>query len=1065
MEAKKLMKVTYQDLKKGIRLNAYADAVIWSEDPSPTLAGLRFGGYAEVVRGLTDAIYGGATIEIEDVDGSILILKSLSKQYHREVSHEGLYAEATLIAEDEIQESLKSQNQKEKSSKRAQRDDLFDDDVPQQNIPAHTCYIFCHSGKENELFQAIDRKSYVPMIPEYQNYILTELKRRNILLPLKVRSLYQELEAWKLCCEAKDQNLVKVMEDGLKQGKIKIPGAAPGPSLLDGVHSVTDYLNTFGVAVAERIKKLFVPLFDPATEPLSEEVLDINEYIRAHAGYSLYDAQLAVAESIKRKLSRSKVALIVAGCGTGKTKIGSVAVAAAAGLYSHQASAGRPKTFNIVLCPAHITKKWVREIEESIPNTFAAVVRSISEFDALYKLYEQGNRNCFAIISKEKARDGYMRAPAVIFRKWNREGLNITRPHSNEAMPAAGFSAFRHVFCCPDCGTVIMENISKDGVSYYVPAGPRFFRSENRENHKCKICGSSLWTSLNPTMWSQQTQWAKLGSYGFVFRPLLNEYKEDIPSETIRDRMTKLANYPDMPFPIRGAYRTFPLSSYIKRAYKGKIFALIADELHQYNNNSGQGDAMQELLSAAKKVVGMTATLVNGYSSGLFYLLYRIAPRRMCQDGKPYWDSRKFDTEYGVIQNIYEEREGTYNSNRRTVRSKKGSRLKPGVSPLVYTRFLLDCTAFLNLTDMGKDLPEYEEIPVPIEMAPEVQKEYKLLEDTLKLVMKNDKKACKKILSAYMNLLTAYPDQPYGQPTIKHPFNGYDIVKPRDTMPPGAIMPKDQMVLKIAEKKISAGEKVFIYTNWTRLDTPKRLLKLVTEHGWNAAILEAKVRPEAREDWVQDRLDHGLQVLIGNPSLVETGLDLNAFTTLIFYDTGYKLFTLRQASLRSWRINQSAPRVEVYMLYHAGTMQHKAIKLMASKLAAAGIIEGSFSEEGLSAMSECEDMTTLMARELMMGIKDSVEDLAATFKRMAMLKPQEAAWSIFSDEVRKKESTVLRRSSPPILEFTFGAEPRPVPRTALPSQNFPVFFETEKAERKRKKGEVDEDQLLLFQIA
>ena len=1062
MEAKRLMKVTYQDLKKGIRLNAYADAVIWSEDPSPTLAGLRFGGYAEVVRGLTDAIYGGATIEIEDADGSLLTLKSLSKQYHREVSHEGLYAEATLIAEDEIQESSKSQD--EKSSKHAQKDDLFDDNVPQQDIPAHICYIFCHPGNEDELFQAIDQKSYVPMIPEYQDYVLAELKRRRILRPLRVRSLYQELEAWKLCCEAKDQNLVKVMEDGLKQGKIKIPGAAPGPSLLDGVHSVTDYLNTFGVAVAERIKKLFVPLFDPATEPLSEEVLDINEYIRAHAGYSLYDAQLAVAESIKRKLGQSKVALIVAGCGTGKTKIGSVAVAAA-GLQSHQISAGHSKTFSIVLCPAHVTKKWVREIEESIPNTFAAVVRSISEFDLLYKLYEQGSRNCFAIISKEKARDGYMRAPAVIFRKWNREGLNIARPHANEEMPAAGFSAFRHVFCCPDCGAVIMENISKDGVAYCVPAGPRFFRSENRENHKCKICGSSLWTALNPTLWNQQTQWAKLGSYGFVFRPLLNEYREDIPNEAIRDRITKLENCPDIPFPIRGAYRTFPLSSYIKRAYKGKIFALIADELHQYNNNSGQGDAMQELLSAAKKVVGMTATLVNGYSSGLFYLLYRIAPRRMCQDGKPYRDSRKFDTEYGVIQNIYEEREGAYNSNRRTVRSKKGSRLKPGVSPLVYTRFLLDCTAFLNLTDMGKVLPEYEEIPVPIEMAPEVRKEYKRLEDALKHVMKSDKKACKKILSSYMNLLTAHPDQPYGQPAIKHPFDGYDIVKPKDTMPPGAIMPKDQMVLKIAEEKIAAGGKVLIYTNWTRLDTPKRLLKLVTERGWNATILEAKVKPEAREDWVQDRLDHGLQVLIGNPSLVETGLDLNAFTTLIFYDTGYKLFTLRQASLRSWRINQSAPRVEVYMLYHAGTMQHKAIKLMASKLAAAGMIEGSFSEEGLSAMSECEDMTTLMARELMMGIKDSVEDLAATFKRMAMLKPQTAAWSIFSDEVRKTDSAVLGRSSPSILEFTFGTEERTVPQAAVLPQDSPVFFETAKAEHKRKKGEVDEDQLLLFQIA
>lgn len=56
-----------------------------------------------------------------------------------------------------------------------------------------------------------------------------------------------------------------------------------------------------------------------------------------------------------------------------------------------------------------------------------------------------------------------------------------------------------------------------------------------------------------------------------MFRPLLNEYREDIPNEAIRDRMTKLANCPDIPFPIRGAYRTFPLSSYIKRAYKGKF--------------------------------------------------------------------------------------------------------------------------------------------------------------------------------------------------------------------------------------------------------------------------------------------------------------------------------------------------------------------------------------------------------------------------------------------------------------------------------------------------------------
>ena len=151
--------------------------------------------------------------------------------------------------------------------------------------------------------------------------------------------------------------------------------------------------------------------------------------------------------------------------------------------------------------------------------------------------------------------------------------------------------------------------------------------------------------------------------------------------------------------------------------------------------------------------------------------------------------------------------------------------------------------------------------------------------------------------------------------------------------------------------------------------------------------MSEKIRPRAREEWVQKRLAAGLQVLITNPSLVETGLDLNAFTTLIFYSMGYKLFTLRQASRRSWRINQTAPRVEVYLLYYKDTMQHKAMKLMASKLAVAGIIEGNFTEEGLAAMSDVQDMTSQMAKELMLGIRDNVEDIAAAFKRMAVINP------------------------------------------------------------------------------
>lgn len=124
------------------------------------------------------------------------------------------------------------------------------------------------------------------------------------------------------------------------------------------------------------------------------------------------------------------------------------------------------------------------------------------------------------------------------------------------------------------------------------------------------------------------------------------------------------------------------------------------------------------------------------------------------------------------------------------------------------------------------------------------------------------------------------------------------------------------------------------------------------------------------------------------------------------------------------------------MFYYRDTMQHKAIKLMASKLAVAGIIEGSFSEEGLAAMSECEDMTTLMAKELMLGIKDSVEDVSAMFKRMANLKPQAAAWSIFAEAPTARETVLVKKAvNEPIVDSAFEIQSRSRRQSRLSRQH------------------------------
>jgi len=115
-------------------------------------------------------------------------------------------------------------------------------------------------------------------------------------------------------------------------------------------------------------------------------------------------------------------------------------------------------------------------------------------------------------------------------------------------------------------------------------------------------------------------------------------------------------------------------------------------------------------------------------------------------------------------------------------------------------------------------------------------------------------------------------------------------------------------------------------------------------------------------------------VVICHPKLVETGLDLLAFPTLYFYETGYSLHTLRQASRRSWRIGQRFP-VRVKFVTYSGSMQETCLRLMGKKMLVALMMEGKFSGEGLQALDTDEDLMSAMARELVekAGVGESAD--------------------------------------------------------------------------------------------
>ncbi|MBQ4571917.1 MAG: hypothetical protein IJA80_01410, partial [Clostridia bacterium] len=503
----------------------------------------------------------------------------------------------------------------------------------------------------------------------------------------------------------------------------------------------------------------------------------------------------------------------------------------------------------------------------------------------------------------------------------------------------------------------------------------------------------------------------KIGNYGFIYRDFAVRHLEATKDLKVLAKLQEIIDNPSQVFTARGAYVRYSMSDYISERFK-QIDGVIFDELHQFKGDSGQGDAMETLVGCSKKVIGMTATLINGYSSGLFYLLYRIVPHLMQVDNKEYKAPQSFNNEYGVTEMTYELEEGAYNANSRSKKRLLQSRQKPGVSPLVYSRFLIDCAVFLSLNDMGKHLPDYEEIPIKLDLKPEIQKEYDRIESAFRNVMNQRDATSRKLMSSFLSLMTTYPDQPYNAEPIHYPKSDQAVIEPKDLSDIDELHEKDIATLDIVDRKVKNGEKVLIYTSWVKIDTQDKLTKLLEDKGYKVAVLEQRVKPEKREEWVEKKLESGIDVLITNPSLVETGLDLNAFTTLIYYNIGYNLFTFRQSSRRSWRINQTAPRIEVYILFYKGVMQARAIKLMASKLAAATLVEGNFSDEGLAAMSDCTDMTSQLARELTKGIRDEVEDVAAMFKKMAIIKdenePEEdlSAYVITDDEAPAEPKVV-----------------------------------------------------------
>ena len=91
LDKSRLMPISYYNPKQEIRLSAYADTIVLEPDGREQhLRAIRFGGYPEMVRAMSDAIYAGATLETEFA-GETAMLSCEPKKYECHLSHDGIY--------------------------------------------------------------------------------------------------------------------------------------------------------------------------------------------------------------------------------------------------------------------------------------------------------------------------------------------------------------------------------------------------------------------------------------------------------------------------------------------------------------------------------------------------------------------------------------------------------------------------------------------------------------------------------------------------------------------------------------------------------------------------------------------------------------------------------------------------------------------------------------------------------------------------------------------------------------------------------------------------------------
>ena len=708
---------------------------------------------------------------------------------------------------------------------------------------------------------------------------------------------------------------------------------ADGETNVMGGDAFAGFLTEHAEEITQQITGRYPPRYK--FDPTPEEMAVVNRLMKGvrlpgRKETGLFPAQKHMAIAGARSAAANGYFVTIAEMGYGKT----ATMTAQAELLHALRGDAYPA---LVVAPSHLVDEWASQLPDILPGANVVVIEKTSENDErtgekrtvpavgkmvrFHQAYEAGlmPQKTFVLLSKETAKLGPGWKPAYFKKRLLKWSYDLENGGRPMGLRASGTFAP----ACPTCGEIV-----RDGDDLPVTSD-----SLEKKRHRCRYCGNALY-----------------------------EYR---------------------------GFRRWPVADYVRRHMQGVFGVVIADEVHEFKaKDSIQGMALASLVASSRYFLGGTGTIYGGTASSIYHLFYRMDSS--LRQRFSFHGEKPFVQQYGRLERVttQTEEETAYGLQ---ARHRVTTKEIPGANPRLVEIIAASC-GFGSISDLGYQLPPYDEEVIDLAMSRAQERQYDWLNQVLfDMLIDALKSGDQGFASVYLQNLLCRPNSCFRvekvQRNIKLPGSKKKIkvdVLP-DPLPPVVAedewLPKERWLAQFVKGEAMQGRKTLVYVRQTATrNIQPRLLAALNSVGVKAQILPASVSARKRRGWFKKNVAL-LDAVIVHPKKVATGLNLVDFASVVFFEPDYSIYTMMQAMRRVWRPGQIKP-VKIRFLVYEGTMEARALSLVAAKAVAAARVVGDDAEGALASMND--DADGLMAELLNQAIQGtSYQDPRAILAGMA----------------------------------------------------------------------------------